>query len=91
METIKLETNVGEDGVLRLELSRHVTNQKLEVVEVIQPLEELESVDELGWPIGFFDRTYGALADDPIERPAELPPEVRDMVECTSFWIDGTS
>ena len=28
-----------------------------------------EAIDELGWPIGFFDRTYGALADDPIERP----------------------
>ncbi len=24
-----------------------------------------EEVDALGWPVGFFERTYGSLADDP--------------------------
>lgn len=40
-----------------------------------------QAVDANGWPIGFFDRTYGALADDPIERPPQLPLEKRDPVE----------
>jgi hypothetical protein len=80
METIKLKTHVGSDGILKLELPTGVTNRELEVVVVMQPLEE-EEVDELGWPIGFFDRTYGALADDPIERGPDLPLEKRDEIE----------
>ena len=55
-------------------------NRKLDILIVMHPVEETE-VDEFGWPIGFFDRTYGALADDPIERPTEWPPDVRDEIE----------
>ncbi|MBL8161157.1 MAG: hypothetical protein JNJ61_04170 [Anaerolineae bacterium] len=80
METMKLRARVGEDGLLKLELpTSGLANRDLEVVIVMQPLEE--AVDEYGWPLGFFDRTYGALADDPIERPPELAPDVRDEIE----------
>lgn len=34
-----------------------------------------------GWPPGFFERTYGALADDPIERPPQGDHEMRDEIE----------
>lgn len=34
-----------------------------------------------GWPPGFFERTYGSLADDPIERPPQGDFEVRDEIE----------
>ncbi len=67
METIKVKTHVGDDGILRLEVPTGLSNRELEVLVVLQPL-QIEAVDEMGWPIGFFDRTYGALADDPIER-----------------------
>ncbi|MBI5666427.1 MAG: hypothetical protein HZC41_00345 [Chloroflexi bacterium] len=67
MEAIKVKTHVGEDSILRLELPTGMSNRELEVLVVLQPL-KTEAVDELGWPIGFFDRTYGALAGDPIER-----------------------
>jgi hypothetical protein len=80
METIKLQTQVTDDGLLKLELPTGMTNRKLEVLIVMQPVEEPEA-DELGWPIGFFDRTYGALADDPIERPVDFPLDVRDEIE----------
>jgi hypothetical protein len=77
METIKLQTQVTDDGLLKLELPTGMTNRKLEVLIVIQSVEEPE-VDELGWPIGFFDRTYGALADDPIERPVDFLLDTRE-------------
>jgi hypothetical protein len=79
METIKLKTHIGNDGVLTLQLPPDMANRELEVLIVMQPAEE--DVDELGWPVGFFDRTYGALADDPIERPPHLPLEERDEIE----------
>ena len=34
-----------------------------------------------GWPPGFFERTYGSLADDPMERPPQGDYEVRDEIE----------
>ncbi|MEP7293687.1 MAG: hypothetical protein ABI835_18005 [Chloroflexota bacterium] len=34
-----------------------------------------------GWPPGFFERTAGSLAHDPIERPPQGEYEVRDEIE----------
>jgi hypothetical protein len=68
------------EGPLKLEPSTRMTNPKLEVLIVMQPIAETE-VDALGWPIGFSDRTYGALADDAIDRPADVPLDVRDDIE----------
>jgi hypothetical protein len=76
METIKLITRTGDDGVLTLNLPQNLSNREVEVVIVVQPVESPE-VDELGWPIGFFERTYGALADDPIDRGEELPVDIQ--------------
>lgn len=70
METIKLQAQADNEGLLKLELSTGMANRRLDVVVVMHPIEDVE-VDANGWPIGFFERTYGALADDPIERPWE--------------------
>lgn len=71
MQTINLKGRVGDDGVLRLEVPEQARNQVLEVVVIAQPTGPDVPRDELGWPIGFFERTQGALADDPIERPPQ--------------------
>lgn len=44
---------------------------------------EEEAVDALGWPIGFFEETYGSMADDPMDEidNSKLPPPIRDEVE----------
>jgi hypothetical protein len=36
--------------------------------------------DAPGWPPGFIERTYGSLADDPIERPSQGDFEERDPI-----------
>ena len=75
METIKLQTHVGEDGVLKVELPIGVRDVDCDVVIVYTVNYERED-----WE-AFVNRTYGTLADDPIERPAQLPLEVRDEIE----------
>ena len=42
---------------------------------------EGEVLDEMGYPIGYFDETYGCMADDPIERNQPLHPDVWDEME----------
>jgi hypothetical protein len=34
---------------------------------LISVAESHEAVDASGWPIGFFEKTYGSLADDPLD------------------------
>jgi hypothetical protein len=46
----------------------------------VAPLEHPET-DANGWPIGFFERTYGALADDPIDRGDTFLAENRESME----------
>lgn len=74
MQTIKLDTRVGEDGILKLELPLEVSDTDLEVLVVVQRKEKR------GWPPGYFERTAGSLADDPIERPSQGEYEKRDAL-----------
>ena len=43
---------------------------------------EVELVDEMGYPLGYFEDTYGMFADDPIERNQPRLPDVRDEIKC---------
>lgn len=74
MQTIKLDTRVGQDGILKLELPLEVSNADIEVLVVVQRKEKR------GWPPGYFERTAGSLADDPIERPSQGEYEERDAL-----------
>jgi hypothetical protein len=80
MNTVKRRVKIGEDGLLRLEMPAGSANTEIEVVLSWQPV-SVSDVDDNGWPIGFFDRTYGALADDPMDEIEQLPPEERDEIE----------
>lgn len=65
MQTIKLDTRVGRDGILKLELPLDVSDMDVEVLVVVQRKEKR------GWPPGYFERTAGSLADDPLQRPSQ--------------------
>lgn len=41
---------------------------------------EAEAYKHIAWE-QFLDLTYGSLADDPLERPEQLPPDERDAIE----------
>jgi hypothetical protein len=74
MQTIKLDTRVGHDGLLKLELPLAVADTELEVLVVVQPK------TKRGWPRDYFERTAGSLADSPIERPPQGEYEERDDI-----------
>lgn len=61
-------------------------NRNVEVI--ILPLDENGNVkkddverDEMGYPIGFFEATAGALADDPITRAPQGEFDVREEIK----------
>ncbi len=76
METFKLHTYIGTDGLLKVELPTEIRNAACDIVIVLAVRSEPDS----DW-VDFVNRTYGSLADDPIERPAPLRLEERDPIE----------
>ncbi len=76
METITLNSHVGADGVLKLQVPVKVTNADLEVVLIVQPVTPQSK--NLGWPARFFEETYGSFSDQPLMREPQGEYEVRD-------------
>jgi hypothetical protein len=66
MNSMKLRSHVGADGVLNLKVPVGVTNADVEVVVVFQLVERAQTPktpEELGWPAGFFEQTAGSIPD----------------------------
>jgi hypothetical protein len=53
--------------VIKLEFPTQLAGQEVEIVLVTQPV-TTEAVDAMGYPIGYFEETYGSFADNPLER-----------------------
>jgi hypothetical protein len=85
MQSIKLQSHAGADGLLKLEVAVGMADTDFEVVVIVQPIAKAASLptttpEDLGWPPGFFERTYGILADDPIEPIEPLEYEEREEI-----------
>lgn len=66
MQTITLKAHADADGIIKLEIPTHLKNQGIEIVLVMQATHQ-EPVDAMGYPIGYFEETYGSSADEPLE------------------------
>lgn len=83
MQTIKLCSHVGDDGILHLDIPVDITDKQIELVLIYQPIEpvaQTKTPEELGWPSGFFEQTYGICEDDPIIIDSEGNFEVREEI-----------
>ncbi|MCC5632599.1 hypothetical protein LC613_33875 [Nostoc sphaeroides CHAB 2801] len=83
MQSIKLCSHVGGDGILHLEIPVGITDKEMEVVVIYQQIEpsiSTKTPEELGWPPGFFEQTYGSCQDDPIVIDYEGDFETREEI-----------
>jgi hypothetical protein len=81
MHSIKLTKRVGEDGILHLEIPVGITDKEVEIMVIYQAIEipKLQKTpEELGWPPGFFEQTYGSCQNDPIVIDSEGDFEERE-------------
>ncbi|MBN3945226.1 MAG: hypothetical protein HWQ38_01530 [Nostoc sp. NMS7] len=84
MQSIKLRSHIGSDGILHLEIPLGITDKEIEVTVIYQQLEPsapAKTPEELGWPAGFFEQTAGSLADDPIQRYPQGEYDTREPLE----------
>jgi hypothetical protein len=74
-QPMRIETRVGDDGILTLRVPFSQADANLDVVITIQPKPPVEAPPTLSeWPPGYFERTYGCLADDPLSIPDDPAP-----------------
>jgi hypothetical protein len=80
MQTLSMKARSGKDGIVRLEIPTDKADHDVEIVVVMHSIED-EPVDAMGYPIGYFEETYGSLADNPLQRNQPPLPDARDAFE----------
>ena len=80
MKTIKLRSQVGEDGILHLDIPVNIKGGELEITLTFETVKDEEDLTQLEWP-NFIDKTYGSLADDPLIRYPQGEYEEREPIE----------
>lgn len=67
METIHVRSRSDADGILHLDIPVNLKDAEFTVtIEAVEPAPVGQ-----GYPLGFFEQTYGSCQDDPIEVDSE--------------------
>lgn len=78
MQTIRVLEKTDKDGMLQLRIPLGKPDREYEIVVVAQAKEASDSIktpEELGWPPGYFEQTFGSIDDETFFRhpQGELP------------------
>jgi len=76
MVTIPVKTRLEAGGILNLRVPTGLPEADVEVVVVVQPVEAHANT----WPEDFFQETYGAFTDHPLERGNQKVFEPREVL-----------
>ena len=72
---LTIESRVDKDGVLSLRVPLGPSDANSDVIVTIQPKPAPANPKPAkDWPPGYFEKTYGALANDPLEIPDDPVP-----------------
>ncbi|UKO96237.1 hypothetical protein [Nostoc sp. UHCC 0870] len=74
MESIKIRSHVGADGILHLDIPIEMANTEIEVTVTIQTV----SPQQRGWMPVFFEEVIGGWVGEPLERPEQGEYETRE-------------
>ena len=83
MQAIQLQSHIGNDGILKIQLPKNFYNMDLNVTLTIEPLSEeviAKFEEKLSWH-KFIEQTYGCMADSPIKRGGQGQYEIREVLQ----------
>ena len=82
MTSISVKARVKPDGTLQVAVPTGLPESDVDVLLVIRPLSAGGATSRLthSWPAGFFDDTFGSLADSTLVRPPQPPLETREKL-----------
>ncbi len=68
MQSITVQSHIGKDGILRLQVPDEFRDVDVQVTLALEESYKngtARSPEHLGWPPGFFEETFGCLPDFP--------------------------
>lgn len=74
MKTERIVERTGKDGVLHVSVPLGTPDAEYEIVLVVQPQQKKpvgSTPEELGWPPGYFEQTFGSITDETFVRPPQ--------------------
>jgi hypothetical protein len=77
MQSLKLHTRVGKDGILKFKTPLQFRDAE---VDVVVNISVHKTKTDKGWPPGFFENTFGSIPDFP-DRAPQGGYEIRDALE----------
>ena len=79
MQSIQLKSNIGQDGILKLQIPTDMPEQEIEVLIVMQPVHQTKKYlsGTKKWPDNFFEKVVGEWMGD-LSRPAQGNFELRE-------------
>lgn len=83
MQSIKLRSHVGSDGILHLEIPLDIADKEIEVMVIYQQLEpsaQAKTTQNVAWPSSFFEHIYDIYQDDPIVIDSKGDSGVREEI-----------
>jgi hypothetical protein len=78
MQSIKLCSHIGADGILHLELPVGVTDTEIEVTVTVKAVNSVTK--KKSWLPGFFEEVIGGWVGEPLERPEQGEFETREQL-----------
>lgn len=89
MRVIQLAAKADPDGVLRLMIPIGTASGEFEVAIVVTPkppangigTDKAKTPEELGWPPGYLESTYGSITDETFVAPPRPKPEPVEATE----------
>jgi hypothetical protein len=83
VQSVSLQSYVGKDGILKLQVPVGLSNTSLEVMLIFHPMKLTPlrtKAADLGWPPNFFSQTFGSCAEEPLVRAPQGEVEVREVL-----------
>ncbi|MBW4429559.1 MAG: hypothetical protein KME50_35660 [Nostoc desertorum CM1-VF14] len=74
MDSIKIRSHVGKDGILHLDIPVEMPDTEIEITVTIQKV----TPQERGWMPGFFEEVIGGWVGEPLERAEQGEYETRE-------------
>jgi hypothetical protein len=89
MRVIQLAAKADPDGVLRLTIPVGAAGSEFEVAVIVSPRPATNGApagnpktpEELGWPPGFFEQTFGSITDEAFKRYPQGEYEKREPLD----------
>ena len=82
MRVIETTVTVTPDGSVLLDEPLSVPAGRHRMMLLVDEQKPTTNThDQLGWPTGFFEETYGSLAGDPLTRPEQGELQEREALE----------